>query len=96
MATERIILVLGAGGNVGSQVAKRFASEGYKVAVASRRGTSPEPSYLAIKANLSAPKTVEGVFEQVKKEFGSPPNIVVYNGESIASKEGRLPISVRF
>jgi NAD(P)-dependent dehydrogenase (short-subunit alcohol dehydrogenase family) len=82
MATK-IVLILGASGNIGSHVAKKFASEGYKVAVASRRGTSADPAYLPIKANLSSPGTVNDVFEQVKKGFGAVPNVVVYNGMTL-------------
>jgi NAD(P)-dependent dehydrogenase (short-subunit alcohol dehydrogenase family) len=76
----KIVLILGAGGNVGSHVAKKFASGGYKVAVASRRGASADPAYLPIKADLSSPETIKDIFEDVKKGFGAVPNVVVYNG----------------
>jgi NAD(P)-dependent dehydrogenase (short-subunit alcohol dehydrogenase family) len=82
MATK-IVLILGAGGNIGSHVAKKFASEGYKVAVANRRGTSADPAYLPIKANLSSPGTVKDIFEEVMKGFGAVPNVVVYNGVTL-------------
>lgn len=93
MATK-IVLILGAGGNIGSHVAKKFASEGYKVAVANRRGTSADPAYLPIKANLSSPGTVKDVFEEVKKGFGAVPNVVVYNGVTLfISKLDIIPCS---
>ena len=41
MAANKVVLILGAGPRVGTAVAKKFASEGYKVAVASRSGGKP-------------------------------------------------------
>jgi len=80
MVSNKVILILGAGPRVGQQVAKKFAAQGYKVALTSRkgtRGTSPE-GYLSIPGDLSDPKIVPGIFEQVTKEFGAP-STIVYN-----------------
>lgn len=83
----KIVLILGAGGNIGSHVGKKFASEGYKVAVASRSGTSADSAYLPIKANLSSPSIIKDVFEEVKEGFGAVPNVVVYNGTTLLIPE---------
>ncbi|KAK2776212.1 hypothetical protein FQN53_002846 [Emmonsiellopsis sp. PD_33] len=80
MAANRVILILGAGRNIASSTAQLFASKGYKVALVSRGNShNPDPSYLHIKGDLSFPETIPSFFEQVKKAYGSPPNVVVYN-----------------
>jgi NAD(P)-dependent dehydrogenase (short-subunit alcohol dehydrogenase family) len=81
MASAGVILILGAGPRLGRAVASKFASNGYKVALAARSisdGISPE-GFLNIKTDLSDPTSVPMVFEAVEKSFGLP-NIVVYNG----------------
>ncbi|KAJ9611739.1 hypothetical protein H2200_004923 [Cladophialophora chaetospira] len=77
---SKILLILGAGPNIGSHVAKAFSSAGYKVAIASR--TAPRPadgSDLHISVDLEKPDTVPAVFDKVRKEFGREPSVVVYN-----------------
>ncbi len=90
MATAGVILILGAGPRLGMAIASRFASNGYKVALAARSisdGISPE-GFLNIKTDLSDPTSVPIVFKTVEKFFGLP-NIVVYNGSK------PLPYSVK-
>jgi len=85
MSAQSVILVLGAGPNVGKAVAKKFAQAGYAVALAARRaesGKTPE-GYRSIKADLSSPSLVPSIFETVKSEFGRPPNVVVYNAATL-------------
>jgi NAD(P)-dependent dehydrogenase (short-subunit alcohol dehydrogenase family) len=80
MATSPIILILGAGENVGFHVASSFAKNGYKVAVASRSEKSAvDAADLYVKADFSDPESIKGVFEQVKEKLGAP-SVVVYNG----------------
>lgn len=79
MTTAPILLILGAGPNIGAHVAKAFAAKGYKVATASRR-TPPESDYLHVPVDLSKPESVPGVFETVKAKLGAAPSVVVYNG----------------
>ena len=82
-SSSQVLLILGAGGRVGTSVARLFASKGYKVAVSSR--TDKSISYegsgkpLFVAADLSDPSSVPRVFEKVKKELGTP-SVVVYNG----------------
>ena len=80
MASSKVLLVLGAGANIGASVARVFASRGYKVAVTSRGNIELDKSYLAIKADLSQPEKVKDVFATVKQEYGAAPSVVVYNG----------------
>jgi NAD(P)-dependent dehydrogenase (short-subunit alcohol dehydrogenase family) len=76
-----VVLVIAGGPNVGAAVAKKFADNGYKVAIAARSVSEGIQSnrYLHVKADLSNPDTVPQIFREVKKNHGIP-NIVVYNG----------------
>lgn len=81
-ANSPIILILGAGPNIGQSVARKFASKGYKVALAARslkEGDSSEKQ-LIIPSDLSKTDEVVNAFAKVKKVFGIP-SVVVYNGE---------------
>lgn len=76
-----VILIIGAGPNIGAAVAKKFAENGYKVALAARSlsdGVQAD-GYLHIKADLSDPENVPRIFREVEKNLGIP-NMVIYNG----------------
>ncbi|RFU35521.1 hypothetical protein B7463_g827, partial [Scytalidium lignicola] len=81
--SKPILLVLGAGNNIGLHTASFFAKRGYRVAVVSR-SISPQdyPQYLAIKADLADSEAIKGVFDQVRNELGEP-NVVLYNGNCL-------------
>lgn len=83
MSTSPIILILGAGPNIGQAVAKTFASKGYKVALAARslREADSTENQLNIKSDFANPDDVVNAFTRVKKELGIP-SVVVYNGKS--------------
>jgi NAD(P)-dependent dehydrogenase (short-subunit alcohol dehydrogenase family) len=78
-----VVLVIGAGPNIGAAIAKKFSENGYKVALAARSLTAGLQSTrtLHIKADLSSPKSVPQIFHSVRENLGIP-NIVVYNGPS--------------
>lgn len=82
---SRVALILGSGPNVGSHVARRFAADGYKVAVVSRSGKHPDPSTVAltIVADLVDPTAVRNAFEEVRAKLGEP-SVVNYNGKGVA------------
>lgn len=83
MSSSRVVLVIGAGPRLGRSVASKFASNGYKVALAARslpEGFSSD-GYFNIKADLSDPECVPMIFEAVEEAVGLP-NIVVFNGLS--------------
>ncbi|KAI0438096.1 hypothetical protein F4803DRAFT_113776 [Xylaria telfairii] len=99
MAPTPIALILGSGPRIGAAVAQKFASNGYKVVVASRGGTggkTPE-GYLSLKADFTKPDSVPALFDAVKAEFNSPPSAVIYNAASLTSppdKDSALSIPV--
>lgn len=76
-----IILILGAGPNVGNSVASLFAQNKFKVALVGRslvNGFS-EDGYLEISADLADDASIPSIFQTVEQRLGMP-NIVVYNG----------------
>lgn len=76
-----IVLILGAGSNIGSHVAKAFAERGYSIAMASRNPKKSEtnPAYHTFQGDLSDVSSVSSIFTQVRKALGHP-SVVVYNG----------------
>lgn len=78
MAANSVALILGFGPGIGTSVAKKFASIGYKVAVVSRSGRGGE-GYLSLKTDFYKPDSIPKLFEDVKKEFNAAPSVVVYN-----------------
>ncbi|KAF7519878.1 hypothetical protein G7054_g12962 [Neopestalotiopsis clavispora] len=87
MASKPVVLILGAGPRVGLSVAKKFASSGYSVALASRSGSGArnDQGYLSLKADFTKPDTVPGLFAAVKSEFQSAPSVVVYNAAALTA-----------
>lgn len=84
--SSKVLLLLGAGPNVGTHVSRAFAAKGYKIGLASRSAkTQPnsaeDSDALHLQVDLSRPETVASVFEQVKAKLGAP-SVVVYNGKS--------------
>lgn len=78
--SKSIVLILGAGGNIGASLTSKFAAGGYSIALASRSrndGTTPE-GHLSIKIDLSDPLSLPSAFEKTIRTFGVP-NIVIYN-----------------
>lgn len=85
MSAKPIVLILGAGPRVGAAVAKKFASNGYTVALASRKGSGSknDDGFLSIKADFSKTASIKAAFDAVSAEFGSPPSIVIYNAATL-------------
>lgn len=80
--TSPVILIFGAGPNIGQAVARTFASKGYKVALAARslREADSTDKQLNITSDLANPDDVVNAFTKVNKELGIP-SVVVYNGK---------------
>ena len=98
MAVTPVVLILGAGPRTGASVAKKFASDGYKVAVASRSGsgTRTADGFLSLKADFTKPDSIPALFHAVKTEFQAPPTVVVYNAAALTNppdKDSVLSIS---
>ncbi|KAI4596077.1 hypothetical protein KJ359_006371 [Pestalotiopsis sp. 9143b] len=85
MASKPVVLILGSGPRVGLSVAKKFASSGYSVAIASRSGSGSknEQGYLSLQADLTKPDAVPALFAAVKSEFQTVPSVVVYNAAGL-------------
>ena len=85
MAT-RTVLILGSGPRIGDAVSKKFAADGYKVALVSRKGTNSinEKGYLSLQADFANtdPSLLASIFDKVKSEFKAAPSVVVYNAGS--------------
>ncbi|KAF4963354.1 hypothetical protein F66182_18129 [Fusarium sp. NRRL 66182] len=86
MAT-RTVLILGSGPRIGDAVSEKFAADGYKVALVSRKGTNSinEKGYLSLQADFANtdPSIIASIFDKVKSEFNAPPSVVIYNAGSI-------------
>jgi len=75
-----IVLIFGAGQNVGAGVVKAFSAKGYRIATVSRTAAADAgDKRLHIQADLENPESVSTVFETVRKQLGHP-SVVVYNG----------------
>jgi len=87
MAANPVILILGAGPRIGASVAEKFASNGYKVALASRSGSDSKTAqgFLSLKADLYKPDSIPALFDAVRSEFQSAPSVVVYNAGGFTS-----------
>lgn len=77
-----VILILGAGPNIGQAVARTFASKGYKVALASRSLVESDSTdnQLNIASDFAKSDDVVNAFKKVNQVFGIP-SVVVYNGK---------------
>lgn len=83
MATKSpVVLILGAGSNIGQAIARTFSSKGYKVALAARslKEADSTDRQLNIPSDFSKTDDVVNAFTKVKKVFGIP-SVVIYNGK---------------
>jgi NAD(P)-dependent dehydrogenase (short-subunit alcohol dehydrogenase family) len=87
-----IILILGAGPNIGQAVARTFAAKGYRVALAARsvKEADNTDNLLNISSDFSKTEDVVNAFEQTKKTFGIP-SVVIYNGMPPSQSPCRQP-----
>ncbi|CAO2657712.1 Nn.00g038380.m01.CDS01 [Neocucurbitaria sp. VM-36] len=85
MATTPVALILGAGPRIGTSVASKFASAGYKIAVASRSGSGTKNAngYLALQADFTKPDSIPALFDAVKAEYHTAPSVVIYNAAAL-------------
>jgi NAD(P)-dependent dehydrogenase (short-subunit alcohol dehydrogenase family) len=81
-STPPVVLILGAGPNIGLNVANEFAANGYKAVVTSRNPPQDlKDSWSYVQGDLSDPNSVVDIFSKVRKLCGEP-SVVVYNGNS--------------
>lgn len=86
MAT-RTVLILRSGPRIGDAVSQKFAADGYKVTLVSRKGPNSfnEKGYLSLQADFpnTDPSLLASIFDKVKSEFKAAPSVVIYNAGSI-------------
>ncbi|KAF1807819.1 putative short chain type dehydrogenase [Eremomyces bilateralis CBS 781.70] len=94
-AKSPIVLIFGAGANVGMSVARTFASKGYKVALAARslKEADSTDEQLNIPSDLSNTDSVLNAFDKVKQVFGIP-SVVVYNASAASFTPADDPLSL--
>jgi NAD(P)-dependent dehydrogenase (short-subunit alcohol dehydrogenase family) len=84
MTTKPVILILGAGGNIGANLTTKFSKAGYSIALASRsrtNGFTPE-GHLNIQVDLSNPTAIPAVFQKTQAALGKP-SVVIYNAATM-------------
>lgn len=81
-AKSPVALILGAGPNIGQSAVRKFASKGYKIALASRslKESNSTDDQLHIPSDFTKPDDIISAFNKVKEVFGIP-SVVVYNGK---------------
>lgn len=95
-SSSPVILIFGAGANVGLSIAQKFKSSGYSV-VAVARNPSTELQQTASRiypADLSSSVgQISDIFSKCKADVGIP-NVVIYNAYSLAFASGADPLAV--
>ncbi|KIW09944.1 hypothetical protein PV08_11720 [Exophiala spinifera] len=95
-AVSPVILILGAGPNIGQAVARTFALKGYKVALAARSTNEAESTdrQLNITSDFSRPDDVVKAFKKVTSTFGIP-SVVVYNVSASTFTPAKEPFALQ-
>ncbi|KAL6923973.1 hypothetical protein ACHAPO_006593 [Fusarium lateritium] len=96
-AKSPVVLILGYGANIGQSVARKFSSQGYRVAVAARsvKEADSTDTHLNIPSNFTKTNDIVNAFDKVKKEFGIP-SVVVYNASAGNFSPAKDPFDIPF
>ena len=91
---QEIALIVGAGRGLSASLARLFAAQGMRVALAARHtdklaGLATETGAKAYACDAADPASVDALFESVTKDMDVP-NIVVYNA---SNRGGRGPVT---
>lgn len=80
-----VVLILGAGANIGRLSAMAFKAAGFKIAIASRSLTDGvnDDGWLTLCLDLGISHDIQSVFDKVKLHFDQAPNVVIYNGQPL-------------
>ncbi|KAF7551806.1 hypothetical protein G7Z17_g4752 [Cylindrodendrum hubeiense] len=95
-AAAPIVLILGAGPNIGQHVARAFVAKGYKAALVSRKLKEADSTsdQLNITGDLSDPNEVVRAFEKVKTVLGDHPSVVVHNVAAVTANPPNDPLAL--
>lgn len=74
---SRVVLITGGSRGIGLACARRFASQGDRVAV-TYNSSPPPPEFFGVKCDVTKPEEVEAAFTAVEEHFG-PVEILVSN-----------------
>ncbi len=88
MSDSNVIAIVGVGPGLGASLARRFAREGFALALLARRAESLAPvraelepagtRVLALPTDGTQPAAVQAAFARIQRELG-PPGVLVYN-----------------
>jgi NAD(P)-dependent dehydrogenase (short-subunit alcohol dehydrogenase family) len=90
-----IVLILGAGSNVGQHVARAFAAKGYKIALAARtvRESDNTSEQINVPSDFADPDSIVTAFAKVKASLGVP-SVVIYNASAGKPNDAKNPLSL--
>ncbi|KAJ4415450.1 hypothetical protein N0V82_007321 [Gnomoniopsis sp. IMI 355080] len=103
LTSSRVVLIFGAGANVGASLVKGFLGAGYRVATVSRSNKPSSPSssssapssdstpLLRIQADLSDTSAVLSVFTQLSAADWPVPSVVIWNAANVTQPAASDP-----
>ncbi|KAK4140182.1 epimerase/ hydratase [Dichotomopilus funicola] len=91
---QKVLFILGGGPRIGHAVAKKFLSQGYKVAIGRRNTDKTDvDGALPVHVDVTKPETIEAAFQEVESKLGVP-NAVVYNAAALTFPPDKDPFAV--
>jgi len=88
-SSSKVCAVFGYGPGLGASIAKKFSSEGYKVALCSRtldkvtEASAQIPNSKGFQCDVTDPDSVEAAITKIRQDFGGAPvHTLVYNAGS--------------
>ncbi|KAK4236967.1 epimerase/ hydratase [Achaetomium macrosporum] len=91
---QKVLFILGGGPRIGHSVAKKFLSQGYKVAIGRRNIEKMDlDGVLPVYVDVTKPETIEEAFRKVESRLGVP-NAVVYNAAALTFPPEKDPFGV--
>ena len=96
-STSPVVLILGAGPNIGKALARTFAAGGYKVALAARslKETDSTDTQLNITSDFSKTADIVNAFAKVKRAFDIS-SVVIYNCSANTFTPADDPLAIPF
>lgn len=77
MSSNGVVFVTGGNRGIGLAIAKRFAKDGYQVAI-SYREQKPQEDFYMVKADVTDSKSIDAAIDDIEKNLG-PLEVVVIN-----------------